>query len=104
MEKFNTLNVATALAGALALVSAVTPASAQNLGALEVCFGIALAGQNSCANQLTPISAKHSCAGQAKINFDGTEWRAVLKGMCEKLGGKLEAFQGVNNDPRLKKG
>ena len=100
MEKLSTVNVATLLAGALAIAAAATPASAQNLGNQEVCFGIAMAGQNSCANRATPISAMHSCAGLARVDFDGTEWRSVMKGQCEKLSGSLTAFVGVN--PKMK--
>ncbi|MSO72156.1 MAG: DUF2282 domain-containing protein [Rhodospirillaceae bacterium] len=33
----------------------------------EYCYGIAKAGENSCA----ATNGSHSCAGQAKANFSG---------------------------------
>ncbi|HEY0060909.1 MAG TPA: DUF2282 domain-containing protein [Telluria sp.] len=51
----------------------------------EKCFGIAKAGQNDCAT----ASGSHSCAGLAKVDNDGHEWKYVAKGTCEKAGGKL---------------
>jgi uncharacterized membrane protein len=54
-------------------------------GATEKCFGVAAAGKNDCA------TAAHSCAGQAKVDKDPTEWKQVPKGSCEKVGGKLAA-------------
>jgi uncharacterized membrane protein len=64
----------------------MTPAIAADdgsAGAKEKCYGVALAGKNDCA------SAKHSCAAQAKVDKDPSEFKAVPKGSCEKLGGKL---------------
>jgi uncharacterized membrane protein len=81
------------IAAALASVCAINAgaASANDMSAdkpaKEKCFGVAKAGQNDCA---TP-NGSHSCAGQAKADKDGNEWKYVAKGTCEKAGGKLMA-------------
>ena len=60
-----------AVAGILALgltasvaAGPVTPKAGQ-----EKCYGIAKAGQNDCG------TAKHACAGEAKVSGDPTEWK-----------------------------
>jgi uncharacterized membrane protein len=83
----NQSTIHTAIAGILALGIAgttlagpVTPQPGQ-----EKCYGIAKAGQNDCG------TAKHACAGLgAKTDNDGSEWKYVAKGTCEKVGGKNE--------------
>ena len=50
----------------------------------ERCFGIAKAGKNACA------TAKHACAGLAKVSASKDDWIDVAKGTCEKIaGGRL---------------
>ena len=88
----SSLNVAAALAGAIALASLAAPAQAEPATGLEKCYGISKAGENSCANG----AGTHSCAGHSKVDYDGGEWRAVKAGMCVEMGGSLTAFQGVN--------
>lgn len=96
MTKLGALNVATALAGALALASVATPASAQGL---VKCYGIALKGQNSCAN----AANTHTCAGQAKVDFDGGEWRATPSAaVCTALAGTAAPTQGMNMAAKAK--
>ena len=75
--------IATAIAALVGLGALATaaPAAAES----ERCFGVARKSQNDCGN------AAHSCAGQARTDNDPAEWKRVLKGTCEKLGGKLEA-------------
>lgn len=92
MKRIETINLAAAVAGALALAAAVPAAAAESASGLEKCYGISKAGENSCANS----AGTHSCAGQAKIDYDGAEWRAVGAGVCLELGGKLEPFTGAN--------
>jgi uncharacterized membrane protein len=58
-------------------------ASAEDAPKKEKCYGIAAAGKNDCGG------AKHSCAGQAKVDNAPDEWKYVPKGECEKLGGSL---------------
>jgi uncharacterized membrane protein len=76
---------------ALAAVALAIAVSAEGADAPktppEKCFGIAKTGQNDCA---TPTGT-HGCAGRAKRDYGGDEWKYVAKGTCEKLGGKLTA-------------
>jgi uncharacterized membrane protein len=67
----------------LITLAAAGPAFADAKADQEKCLGVAKAGMNDCAN------AKHSCAGQGKADNDPTEWKAVAKGSCVKMGGKL---------------
>ena len=76
--------LSSALASVMAL-GLISPASA-DMGAekgKEKCFGIAKAGENSCAN----LSGSHSCAGQSTKDKGADEWKLVAKGTCAKLGG-----------------
>jgi uncharacterized membrane protein len=74
-----------AIAGLLAMGAAGTvpahdvPAPA----GMEKCYGIAKAGQNDCGTD------KHGCATLSKVDGDSEDWKAVPKGTCLKLGGKL---------------
>ena len=64
------------LAAALTLMAA--PASAQDKSAdKEKCFGVALKGQNDCA-----AGAGTTCAGTAKMDYQGNAWKLVPKGTC----------------------
>ena len=73
---------AATLAAALALLA--TPVSAQEMGAehagKEKCYGVALKGQNDCASK-----GVNSCAGQSKVDYEGTAWKYVPKGTCETM-------------------
>jgi uncharacterized membrane protein len=52
-----------------------------------------MAGKNDCAN----AAGTHSCAGQAKADFDGGDWKAVADAAaCTAEGGQLEPFEGKN--------
>ncbi len=53
--------------------------------AKEKCYGVAKAGQNSCA------ANGHSCQGQAKVDNDPAEWKYVGKNECATMGGTAEA-------------
>lgn len=78
------------IAAALATVCAVsanTALAAEAKVKKEKCYGVAKAGQNDCAS----ANGSHSCAGQAKLDKDGNEWKYVAKGTCEKAGGMLKA-------------
>jgi uncharacterized membrane protein len=75
-HKFNpavTLAVAAALGTALATLAA--PASAQS--AKEKCYGISLKGQNDCA-----AGPGTTCAGTARVDYQGNAWKLVSKGAC----------------------
>jgi uncharacterized membrane protein len=80
----NTAVISSAIASLFAIATAGT-AMADVKADQEKCLGVAKAGMNDCAN------GKHSCAGQGKADNDSMEWKAVAKGSCEKMGGKLAA-------------
>ena len=75
---------------AAVIATGVVAAPAEAAGK-EKCYGVALAGQNDCAN----LAGTHSCAGQSSIDNDKGEWKIVKKGTCSTLGGlsKKEAKQ-----------
>lgn len=92
MAEMNLKMLVAAVAGAVAVASMASPATAQMGGGKgkEKCYGVAKAGENSCAS----ANGSHSCQGQAKVDMDGQEWKYVDSGTCEKMGGKTTAFQG----------
>jgi uncharacterized membrane protein len=47
----------------------------------EKCKGIVKAGMNDCG------TAKHACAGMAKMDQDPEEWIYVPEGTCTKMAG-----------------
>lgn len=53
----------------------------------EVCYGVAKASQNECANS----TCFHLCSGLSRTDRDPTEWMTVPKGTCTQLGGKVQA-------------
>ena len=75
-----------AIASVLAIgVASTAPAhDAPAPAGMEKCYGIAKAGQNDCG------TTKHACAALAKADRDPTDWKAVPKGTCQKVGGKPE--------------
>lgn len=85
-----------AAALAVALGSALTLATAPAIGAdMEKCFGVALKGKNDCA-----AGPGTTCAGTAKVDYQGNSWKLTPKGSCEKTAsptsptgfGQLTAF------------
>lgn len=74
--------LAVAATSLMSLTVLSTPALAQNSGK-EKCYGIAMAGQNDCAN----LAGTHSCAGQSKMDKDKGEWKYVPTGTCKQMGG-----------------
>lgn len=79
------LILSSALASVLALGLVGNAAAAA--GDKEACYGIAKAGQNDCQN----LSGSHSCAGQAKMDNDPTDWKNVAKGTCKDMKGYTKA-------------
>lgn len=79
---------ATALAAAVATAMASFSAFAappddtrmkMATGGFEMCYGVALAGQNDCAG------AGHSCAGHQTVDYDPTSFKLVAKGTCTAM-------------------
>lgn len=83
--------VQAAVAAACALAVAIpAPAQAPEKKAAaksEICYGVAKAGQNECAN----TTCFHLCSGMATVDRDPGEWMTVPAGTCTALGGKVEA-------------
>ena len=88
------LTVAAALVGAVSLAGGAVSMQAQ-AEEMEKCWGVALAGENDCAN----AAGTHSCAGQSTVDYHGGDWKLVPAGTCEEIGGSLESFDGVNPNP-----
>lgn len=87
--------LALALGAALAISSApLTAQAATN----EKCFGVAMKGKNDCA-----AGAGTTCAGTAKVDYQGNAWKFVPQGTCAQTAsptsssgfGQLEAFKEV---------
>ena len=82
-----TLKVLTisALAGAVTAAMASFAAAAgpddtkkmMATGDFEMCYGVALKGQNDCA-----AGAGTTCAATSKVDYQGNAWRLVAKGSC----------------------
>jgi formylglycine-generating enzyme required for sulfatase activity/uncharacterized membrane protein len=80
----------TLVAAMLAAVSSALAAEAHaesGTADKEVCYGVAKAGHNDCAN----TACFHSCSGMSSLDLDPTEWTMVPKGTCTKLGGTVQA-------------
>ena len=84
MNKRDAINAGMMLAIAGAMIGAVAASvrhGAQGAVERERCYGVVRAGANDCAN------AVHSCAKQAAVEHDASEWIAVPKGTCVRLAG-----------------
>ena len=71
--------------GTLLAFGAVTAQAGDDAASKEKCYGVAKAGENSCA------ANGHSCQGQAKTDKDPNEWKNVAQGECAKMGGSTTA-------------
>ncbi|WP_263262952.1 DUF2282 domain-containing protein [Pseudomonas sp. RIT-PI-S] len=77
-----TLAIATA---AIALASLAGAAMADDMNtssgaAMEKCYGVAMAGKNDCK-----AGAGTTCAGSAKMDYDGMHWKNVPAGTCTSI-------------------
>lgn len=89
---------AVALAAALgaALSMAATPAAAEEGADKDKCYGVALKGKNDCK-----AGPGTTCAGTAKVDYQGNAWKYVPKGTCEQTAsptsptgfGQLQEFK-----------
>lgn len=100
MKKVSAIALASAVAGALSL--AAGPAAAQTKGGAESmkfkCYGISKAGANDCGN----AAGTHSCAGQAKADYDLGEWKGVKdKAACDAAGGMDKPGKGKNTNVKM---
>ena len=96
MNKIDSKAMALAVAGALlaglAFAESAQAADAKN----EKCYGVALKGQNDCK-----AGPGTSCAGTSTADYQGSAWKHVPAGTCEKMGGTLDPHQG-NTPPKPK--
>lgn len=102
--------LAVALAGAAMLAacgSSNTPGSdagatkaagPAKVAALEKCYGVALKGHNDCK-----AGPGTTCAGTAKIDYQGNAWKNVEADTCLEQGGTREEHSG-NTPPVAQKG
>ena len=86
MSQNNTTRHASAAALALALGAALTVAASPVMAAdaaKEKCYGVSMKGKNDCK-----AGAGTTCAGTAKMDYQGNAWTLVPKGTCEKTASK----------------
>jgi uncharacterized membrane protein len=99
MSKTLTATTLSATTLALALGSALILSTGTAMAGdadKEKCFGVALKGKNDCA-----AGPGTTCAGTAKIDYQGNAWKLVPKGSCEQTAsptsptgfGQLAAFK-----------
>ena len=74
MSKALILNAS--LAAALTLAAGAATAE----GAMEKCYGVAMAGQNDCA-----AGAGTTCAGTSTKDYQGDAWKLVPAGTCMSM-------------------
>lgn len=89
--RISALTLGAAVAGALSLAAATAPAFAAE-GEKVKCYGVAKAGENDCANK----AAGHSCATQSKVDYSGTDFKAMTKAACEAAKGSETPYEGTN--------
>lgn len=79
-----TLALATAALALASLAGVAMAADATNTAttgaAMEKCYGVAMAGKNDCK-----AGAGTSCAGSAKMDYDGMHWKNVPAGTCTSI-------------------
>lgn len=78
-RSFNS-SLALSLAAALLGIHTVSATEGEVNAGKEKCYGISLAGQNDCA-----AGAGTSCAGSAKIDYQGNAWKLVPTGTCTHI-------------------
>lgn len=91
----STALLALTLGSVLAAVSAPAIAAGDNM---EKCYGVSLKGKNDCK-----AGAGTTCAGTAKMDYQGNAWKLVPAGSCVKMKspasptgyGQLEAFKNA---------
>jgi len=85
-----------AVAGAMAAALSAHSAQAQTEGEMEKCYGVAMAGQNDCA-----AGPGTTCAGTAKVDYQGNSFKLVKKGTCTSIelpGGRMGSLEPLERD------
>lgn len=65
---------------AFSAIAAGAAGAADKKPPMEKCYGVALAGQNDCA-----AGPGTTCAGTAKVDYQGNAWKFVPKGACTSI-------------------
>ncbi len=90
------LNVVLAAAGFAAVALSVPAAQAADkakaVKGKEKCYGVSKAGENGCQS----LSGAHTCGGCSTVDYSGENWKWVPMGTCMKMGGQLQAFEGLS--------
>lgn len=82
----NARNLATVAVSLSALVAGVALAQSSSqmpdkkTTAVEKCYGVSKAGQNDCK-----AGAGTTCAGTAKMDYQGNAWKNVPAGTCTSI-------------------
>ena len=63
-----------------ALSSGIAIAQDKKAAEQEKCYGVSLAGKNDCA-----AGPGTTCAGTAKVDYQGNAWKYVAKGTCTAI-------------------
>lgn len=80
MKNLTLVTAALALA-ALAGTAMADDTKTQAAGAtMEKCYGVAMAGKNDCK-----AGAGTTCAGTAKMDYQGNAWKNVPAGTCTSI-------------------
>jgi uncharacterized membrane protein len=64
----------------IAALAAGAASAADDKSAMEKCYGVSLAGKNDCA-----AGPGTTCAGTAKVDYQGNAWKYVAKGTCTTI-------------------
>lgn len=72
--------VATAALALASLVGHAMAAESKAGAKMEKCYGVAMAGKNDCK-----AGAGTTCAGSAKMDYDGMHYKEVPAGTCTSI-------------------
>lgn len=75
--KLSSAVLASAFSAAIVLAAGSPALAAEGK---EKCYGISLAGQNDCA-----AGPGTTCAGTAKVDYQGNAWKYVPAGTCTEI-------------------
>ncbi len=82
MKSLTVAALAGAVTAALSSFAFAGPAETEAqmaTGKFEMCFGVALKGQNDCA------AGAHSCSGHSTVDYDPASFKLVAKGTCTTM-------------------
>ena len=69
-----------ALVAGAAMAQDKKPMMDDKAAAMEKCYGVAMAGKNDCA-----AGPGTTCAGTAKMDYQGNAWKNVPAGTCATM-------------------